>query len=61
MVKNPFANARDVGLVPDPGRFHTTGQLGLCTTTTEACAAKRLYSATREATAMRNPCTATRQ
>ena len=61
------ANAEDVGSVTGPGRFQTpcSGQLGLCTTTTEptlqspgaetteAHMLKSLCSATREVTTVR--------
>ena len=37
VVKNPPANAEDVGLIPGPGTKipHAMGQLSLCATTTE--------------------------
>ena len=36
MVKNPPANAGDLGSIPDPGRSHIhSGQLSSCATTTE--------------------------
>ena len=43
VVKNPPANAEDMGLIPGPGRFHM--QLSLCTATTKLT--------------LWNPCTAT--
>lgn len=37
-VKNPLANAEDVGLISGPERSYILwGQLSMCTTTTEAC------------------------
>jgi len=34
-VKNLPANAGDVGLIPDPGRFQVSEQLSQCSTTVE--------------------------
>ena len=36
MVKNPPADARDMDLIPDPGRSHAAEELSQCTTITEA-------------------------
>ena len=73
VVKNPPANAGDTDSIPGPGTnipHATTGQLGPYTTTmiphSRVCAlllqnphTLELCS-TREATAVRSPCTATR-
>ena len=66
-IKNPPANARDIGSVPSPGRFqmswnnktHTPQLLSPCTSTTEAHAPYSPCLATGEATAMRSLHTAT--
>ena len=51
VVKNPPANAGDVGLIPGPGAKNpqAAGQLSLCASTTEARAFWNLCSETREA------------
>ena len=56
VVKNPPANAGDTGSIPGLGRSHMQS---LCATTTEP-ALWSPCSPTREATAMRSPCTATK-
>ena len=62
VVKNPPANAGGHGFSPcGLGRFHSAaGQLSPCTAT-EAQTPESSCSATREATALRGPCTATRE
>ena len=61
MVKGLPAKSGDMGLIPGLDRFpYAVGQLGLCTTTAEACAPRqRLCSATREAAPVRGLHTAT--
>ena len=34
-VRNPAANAGDMGLIPNPGKSHASEQLSLCAATTE--------------------------
>jgi len=46
MVKNPPANAEDMGLIPGPGGSHAVGQLSTCTTTTEPAPEPREERAT---------------
>ena len=56
---NSPASAGDMCSIPDPGRFHMLqNNECLCTTTTEGFPLQNLNSATREATAIRSPCTA---
>ena len=54
VVKNPPANARDTGSIPDPGRFHMPGAAKLMHHNFSACVFQSLCS-TRKATAMRRP------
>ena len=69
VVKNPLANAGDMGSIPGLGRFHmlrgneacSTQLLSPPATTTEARVLEGLWSATRETTAMRSPHTTTRE
>ena len=46
VVKNPPANAEDVGLIPGPGTKipHATGQLSLCATMKDPVATKTRHS-----------------
>ena len=68
VVRNPPANARDTGLIPDPARSHMLPSnracapqlLSLCAIATEACASESPRS-TREAATMRSLRTVTRQ
>ena len=73
VVKNPPANAGDTGLIPSPGRSHmpwgnktwVPELLSLCSRASELQLLKPECSGahapqTREATAMRSLCTATR-
>ena len=62
MVENPPVNAGDTDLFPglETEMPHATEQLSPCATTTEAGVPKSLC-ATREATTMRSPHTATRE
>ena len=56
MVKNLLANAGDMGWISDLGRFHmTAGNQARVPQLLSPC------PATREATAMRSQCTATRK
>ena len=56
---NSPASAGDMCSIPDPGRFHMLqNNECLCTTTMEGFPLQNLNSATREATAIRSPCTA---
>ena len=49
MVKNPPANAEDMGLIPGPGKTpHAMDQLRLCTPTSEAHAPESQCSKTTE-------------
>ena len=66
-IKNPTAHTGDTGLIPDPRRSHMPRSnlahrsqlLSLRAVAPEACAPQSLRSATREAAAMRRPCTKT--
>ena len=73
VVENPFASAGDTDSIPGPGRSHIPwGKWAPCTTATEPTlrgpraattepAPYRLFSATREAAAVRSLHTATRE
>ena len=62
MVKNLPADAGDTGPIPVSGKTpHAVEQLSLWATTTEACVLWSLCSATRDATAVRNPHTTARE
>ena len=64
MVKNPPANAGDIGSISRPGKFHMYPSnkarvlqlLSLCVASTEALTPR---TQAREATAVRNPYTVT--
>ena len=62
VVKNPPANAGDIGsiLCPESKIPHATGKLSPRATTTDAHVSHSPCSATRETTAMRRPSTTTR-
>ena len=53
---HPFTDARDMGSIPDPGRFHM-----LRLTKARVSQLLSLCSTTREATTMRRPGTTTRE
>ena len=62
VVKNLPANIRDMGFIPGLGRYpHAVRQLSPRTTASKAHVPWSLNSATREATARRNPRTTTRE
>ena len=62
-VKKSSANVADTCSIPDPGRCHNYGAHSRAprAATAEALELESLCSASREATAVRSPCTTTRQ